>query len=55
MGEADVIKSLLLQPGVSTIGEGATGFNVRGGQVDQNLVMQDESFIFNASHALGFF
>jgi hypothetical protein len=55
MGEADVVKSLLLQPGVSTIGEGATGFNVRGGQVDQNLVMQDESFIFNASHALGFF
>ncbi len=55
MGEADVIKSLLLQPGVSTIGEGATGFNVRGGEVDQNLVMQDDGFIFNASHALGFF
>lgn len=55
MGEADVIKSLLLQPGVSTIGEGAVGFNVRGGQVDQNLVMQDEGFLFNASHALGFF
>lgn len=55
MGEADVIKSLLLQPGVSTIGEGATGFNVRGGQVDQNLVIQDGGFLFNASHALGFF
>ena len=55
MGEADIVKSLLLQPGVSTIGEGATGFNVRGGEVDQNLVMQDGGFIFNASHALGFF
>lgn len=55
LGEADVIKSLLLSPGVSTIGEGATGFNVRGGEVDQNLVLQDEGFIFNSSHALGFF
>lgn len=55
MGEADVIKSLLLQPGVSTVGEGAIGFNVRGGQVDQNLVMQDGGFLFNTSHALGFF
>lgn len=55
MGEADVIKSLLLSPGVSSIGEGATGFNVRGGEVDQNLVLQDEGIIFNSSHALGFF
>ena len=55
MGEADIVRSLLLQPGVSTIGEGATGFNVRGGEVDQNLVAQDGAFIFNASHALGFF
>lgn len=55
MGEADIVKSLLLQPGVSSIGEGATGFNVRGGDVDQNLLMLDEGFIFNASHALGFF
>ena len=55
MGEADIVRSLLLQPGVSTIGEGATGFNVRGGEVDQNLVAQDGGFIFNASHALGFF
>lgn len=54
-GEADVVRALLLNPGVSTIGEGATGFNVRGGSVDQNLVMQDEGFIFNTSHALGFF
>jgi len=55
LGEADVVKTLLLNPGVSTIGEGATGFNVRGGNVDQNLMLQDEGFIFNASHALGFF
>ena len=55
LGEADVIKSLLFLPGVSTVGEGASGFNVRGGGVGQNLVLQDEAFIFNASHALGFF
>lgn len=55
MGEVDVVKSLLLQPGVSTIGEGAVGFNVRGGESDQNLVIQDEAFIFNPSHAFGFF
>jgi hypothetical protein len=55
LGEADVIKSLLLAPGVSSIGEGATGFNVRGGEVDQNLILQDEGIIFNSSHALGFF
>ena len=55
MGEADVVRVLLLNPGVTTIGEGATGFNVRGGSVDQNLILQDEGFIFNASHALGFF
>ncbi len=55
LGEADVIKSLLLSPGVSSIGEGATGFNVRGGEVDQNLVLQDDGILFNTSHALGFF
>lgn len=55
LGEVDVIKSFLLQPGVSTVGEGASGFNVRGGNVDQNLILQDESILFNSSHALGFF
>lgn len=55
LGEVDVIRGLLLQPGVSTIGEGAAGFNVRGGSIDQNLIMQDEAFLFNSSHALGFF
>ncbi len=55
MGQADIIKSLLLVPGVSSIGEGSAGFIVRGGNIDQNLILQDEAFIFNSSHALGFF
>ncbi|MGB3799549.1 MAG: TonB-dependent receptor, partial [Lewinella sp.] len=55
MGETDVVKALLLNPGVSTIGEGATGFNVRGGEIDQNLLLQDNGFLLNSSHALGFF
>lgn len=55
LGEADIIKNLLLYPGVSTVGEGALGFNVRGGQVDQNLILQDDGIVFNPSHALGFF
>lgn len=55
LGEVDVVRSLLLNPGVSTIGEGSAGFNVRGGEIDQNLLLQDEVVLFNASHALGFF
>ncbi|NND35047.1 MAG: TonB-dependent receptor [Saprospiraceae bacterium] len=55
LGEVDIIKGLLQQPGVSTIGEGSSGFNVRGGTVDQNLIIVDEGMIFNVSHALGFF
>ncbi len=55
LGEVDLIKALLQQPGVSTIGEGSSGFNVRGGTVDQNLILIDEGMIFNSSHALGFF
>ncbi|THH37709.1 TonB-dependent receptor [Neolewinella litorea] len=55
MGETDVVKALLLNPGVSTIGEGATGFNVRGGEIDQNLLLQDYGILLNSSHALGFF
>ena len=54
-GEVDVIKSLLLLPGVSNAGEGASGFNVRGGAVDQNLILLDEATIFNSSHLFGFF
>lgn len=55
MGEADVIKGLILLPGVSTVGEGSSGFNVRGGGVDQNLILQDGAIIFNPSHVFGFF
>ena len=55
LGESDVFQAILLQPGVSSVGEGTSGFNVRGGNTDQNLILQDEAFIFNASHALGFF
>ncbi len=54
-GEADVIKSLTLLPGVSSAGEGASGFNVRGGAVDQNLVLLDEATLYNSSHLFGFF
>ncbi len=55
LGEVDVVKSLLLLPGVSTVGEGASGFNVRGGRVDQNLILQDGALLLNSSHVLGFF
>lgn len=55
MGEVDIVKSLLLLPGVTTVGEGATGINVRGGSVDQNLVMLDDAPIYNSSHLMGFF
>ena len=54
-GEADIIKALILQPGVTTTGEGAGGFNVRGGNADQNLVLIDEAPLFNTSHLLGFY
>lgn len=55
LGEADVVRSLETLPGVSTVGEGAAGFNVRGGSIDQNLILQDGAPIFNSAHALGFF
>ena len=54
-GEGDIIRALTLQPGVTTVGEGAGGFNVRGGKVDQNLVLLDDAPIFNTSHLLGLF
>ncbi len=54
-GEVDVLKGLQLLPGVSTVGEGAAGFNVRGGSVGQNLVLLDESPVYNSSHLFGFF
>ncbi len=55
LGEVDVIRSIQSLPGVSTVGEGATGFNVRGGGVDQNLILLDEAPVYNSSHLLGFF
>lgn len=55
LGESDVIKSLLLLPGISNAGEASSGFNVRGGAVDQNLILLDEAIVFNSSHLFGLF
>ncbi|MGF1556482.1 TonB-dependent receptor [Paucihalobacter sp.] len=55
LGEVDIIKSITLLPGVTNAGEGSSGFNIRGGSVDQNLILLDEATIFNSSHLFGFF
>lgn len=55
LGEVDVLKSILLLPGVTNAGEGASGFNVRGGGADQNLILLDEATIYSTSHVFGFF
>ena len=55
LGEADVLKAITLLPGVTNAGEGASGFNVRGGAADQNLVLLDEATLYNSSHLFGFF
>ena len=55
MGESDIIKSVLLIPGVQTVGEGSAGFNVRGGSADQNLILLYGAPIYNSSHFFGFF
>ena len=55
MGEPDVLRVMLTLPGVQTVGEASTGFNVRGGAVDQNLILYNESTIYNPSHLFGFF
>lgn len=55
LGEVDVLKSILLLPGVTNAGEGASGFNVRGGAADQNLILLDEATLYNSSHVFGFF
>jgi hypothetical protein len=55
LGEIDIIRTLTLLPGISTVGEGANGFNVRGGNVDQNLILIDDAPVFNSSHLFGFF
>ncbi|MEN9612676.1 MAG: hypothetical protein RLZZ628_3490 [Bacteroidota bacterium] len=54
-GEKDVLKTLQLLPGVKSAGEGSSGFYVRGGSADQNLILLDEAPVYNASHLLGFF
>jgi hypothetical protein len=55
LGEVDLIKQIQAQPGVTTAGEAASGFNVRGGGVDQNLILYDGMPVFNSSHVFGFF
>lgn len=55
LGEADVVRSIQILPGVTSVGESATGFNVRGGNIDQNLVLLDNIPLFNTGHLIGFF
>lgn len=55
MGEVDLIKAIQLLPGVQSTAEGSSGFSVRGGSPDQNLILLDEATVYNASHLMGFF
>ncbi|MGQ0827434.1 MAG: TonB-dependent receptor [Bacteroidota bacterium] len=55
LGEVDILKTIQLLPGVKSAGDGNTGFYVRGGGPDQNLILLDEAVVYNASHLLGFF
>ena len=55
MGEVDILKTIQLLPGVKSAGDGNSGFYVRGGGPDQNLILLDEAVVYNASHLLGFF
>ena len=55
MGEADIVKSMTLLPGVQTSGEMSSGINVRGGNIDQNLILLNEAPIYNTSHLFGLF
>ncbi len=55
LGEVDILKAIQLLPGVTNSGEGASGFNVRGGAADQNLVLLDEAPLYNTSHLFGYF
>jgi hypothetical protein len=54
-GETDVLKVILTLPGVTSVGEASTGFNVRGGATDQNLILFNDATIYNPSHLFGFF
>jgi hypothetical protein len=55
LGERDILKTISLLPGIKSAGEGNTGFYVRGGASDQNLILLDEATVYNASHFFGFF
>ena len=55
MGEKDLLKSIQLLPGISATSEGGSGFSVRGGSIDQNLILLDEAPVYSASHLMGFF
>jgi len=55
LGEADVLRAVLTLPGVTSVGEASTGFNVRGGSADQNLILFNDATIYNPSHLFGFF
>ncbi len=55
LGETDIVRTLTLLPGVSTVGEASSGFNVRGGNADQNLILLDEAPVYSSSHLFGFF
>jgi len=55
MGEVDVLKAIQMLPGVQATSEGTSGFSVRGGSHDQNLIILDEATVYNASHLMGFF
>lgn len=54
-GEKDILKTIQLLPGIKSAGEGSSGFTVRGGALDQNLILLDEAPVYNASHLMGFF
>ncbi len=55
LGERDILKVATTLPGIKTAGEGSSGFNVRGGRADQNLILLDDAVLYNPSHFLGFF
>lgn len=55
MGEVDIVKAVQLMPGVQSAGDGSTNMIVRGGNIDQNLILLDEAIVYNPSHAVGFF
>src|SRR5204863_3558680 len=55
LGETDILRVVLTLPGVTSVGEASTGFNVRGGSADQNLILYNDATIYNPTHLFGFF